>query len=525
MKDLIKILLLFLFLVGSFKLTPQNIDSLKRELRTQKADTETVFILLNIAEHYNNINLPDTALNYYKSAVLRSEKISNKKFLGNAYYYMGRAHSTIGRNAFGRFYLKKAASVFKKANRLSKLDEVYNSIGVTYYYEGKYDSAIVCYNQAADYALQGKDSLSVARCYNNIGVMYDIKGEVVKSVQSYIKAIKIYEDNKHEDLCIGPLQNIALIYLNNKQYSESLKNLEAAKKIALKYKQNNILGQIYNTIGSVMDEQAKPVEANGFFKKALALAKEAKDEALSATILNNLGENTILLKKYDEAEKLLLECVEIKKKLNNPVSLGITQICLGQALVRTKKYEQAAEAFNSGLAKVKDAGYLQYQKIGLEGLALAYSKSGNYKDAYLNLDAFVKLNDTLLKESNNKIISELQTKYQSDKKEAEIQLLTKNQQLQNEELKRKQNEIKYALGAGGLVLILLIFAVFSWRNKQKANKALAEKNAEIHLQKEIIEEKQKEVMDSIRYAKRIQQSLLPTEKYIARNLTELNKKP
>ena len=74
-------------------------------------------------------------------------------------------------------------------------------------------------------------------------------------------------------------------------------------------------------------------------------------------------------------------------------------------------------------------------------------------------------------------------------------------------------------------MILLIFVVISWRNKQRANKALAEKNAEINLQKEIIEEKQKEVMDSIRYAKRIQQSLLPTEKYIARNLTDLNKKP
>ncbi|MEO6302193.1 MAG: hypothetical protein ABIP51_03365, partial [Bacteroidia bacterium] len=101
-----------------------------------------------------------------------------------------------------------------------------------------------------------------------------------------------------------------------------------------------------------------------------------------------------------------------------------------------------------------------------------------------------------------------------------IQLLTKSQQLQQEELKRKQNEIKFAIAGASLVFILLIIVIFSWRNKQKANKALAEKNAEIHLQKEIIEEKQKEVMDSIRYAKRIQQSLLPTEKYIARNLKQ-----
>lgn len=523
MKFLIKVFFLFLFY--AVDLTSQNIDSLKRELKIQKADTEIVFILINIGDYYSNINLPDTAFNYFNAAVLKAEKANNKKFLGNAYYYLGKAQSNAGNEELGRYYLKKAVSVFQTAKRISKLGDVYNSIGVTYYYQGKYDSAIVSYNQAAECALKNNDSLLVARCYNNIGVMYDIKGEVVKSVENYIKAIKIYENNKREDLCIGPFQNIALVYLNNKQYSEALKNLEAAKKIAIKYKQNKTLSRLYNTMGSVLDEQAKPEAANIIFKKALALAKEEKDEALSATILNNLGENTSLLKKYEEAENILLECVELKKRLNNPVSLGITEICLGQVLVHTKKYPQATAAFTSGLAKVKNAGYLQYQKIALEGLAFVYGRTGNYKEAYLNLDEFVRINDTLLKESNNKIISELQTKYQSDKKETEIQLLTKNQQLQNQELKRKQNEIKYALAAGGLVFILLIFAVFSWRNKQKANKALAEKNTEIHLQKEIIEEKQKEVMDSIHYAKRIQQSLLPTEKYIARNLKELNKKP
>ncbi len=525
MKSLVKIFLLFLFLIPGLRSISQNIDSLKRELRKQKADTQIVFILIKIGDGYSNLNKTDSALIYFNEAISKAQKATDKKFLGSAYYYTGLAYSNAGKDAAARYYLNKAAQVYLKIKRISKLGRVYNSIGVTYYYEGKYDSAIVYYLRAAEYAQKNNDSIVVAQCYNNIGIMYDIKGEVVASVQNYIKAIKIYEANKKESFCIGPYQNIALVYLNNKQYSESIKNLEFAKELAIKYKEYKTLCRIYNSLGSVFDDQGKAIQANALFKKALALAEQEKDEVLRAVCLNNLGENTSLLKKYDEAEKILLECVELKKKLNNPVSLGITEICLGQALVHTKKYTQATNAFTSGLLKVKDAGYLQYQKIALEGLALSYERSKNYKDAYLNLEAFVKINDTLLKESNNKIISELQTKYQSDKKETEIQLLTKNQQLQNEELKRKQNEIKYALGAGGLIFILLIFVIFSWRNKQKANKALAEKNAEIHSQKEIIEEKQKEVMDSIRYAKRIQQSLLPTEKYIARNLKELNKKP
>lgn len=520
MNVIYKRIFLSLFLFCSLLSSAQKIDSLIQELKKQTADTEKVFLLVTIGNYYSTHDLADTAFYYLNLARTKADKNGNKKFSGLANYYTGLAYSNAGQDAKARYYLNKAVADYLKSNRLSRLGDAYNSIGVTYYYEGKYDSAIVCYNTAADYALKNKDSLLVARCYNNLGTMYDIKGERVKSVQNYIKAITIYEDKNRKDLCIGPYQNLALVYLNNKQFPQAIKCLETAKKIAIDYKENKTLCRIYNTIGSVMDEQGKPIEANRIFKKALSLAKEEKDEAMSAICLNNLGENSLFLNKNEEAEKILLECVELKKKLNNNVSLGISEIGLGQAFVRNKKYAQAITTFKSGLIKVKDAGYLEYQKMALEGLASSYNGLASYKDAYLNLDSFVKINNRLQQESNNKVISELETKYQSEKKEGEILLLTKNQQLQNEELKRKQNEIKFAIAGGSLIFILLIIVIFSWRNKQKANKLLEEKNAEIHFQKELIEEKQKEVMDSIRYAKRIQQSLLPTEKYIARNLKQ-----
>ncbi len=518
--DLFKKITCWFLLLFCGVLNAQKIDSLKRELKKQTADTEIVFILVNIGDYYSNKNQTDSAINYLNVAVSKAQKATNKKYLGFAYYYLGLAYSNAGQDSKGRYYMNKAVSIYLSLNKISKLGDVYNSIGVTYYYEGKYDSAIICYNTAAGYGIKNKDSLLVGKCYNNIGTMYDIKGERVKSVENYIKAITIYENKKREDLCIGPYQNMSLVYLNNKQYPQALKCLETAKKIAIEYKENRTLCRIYNSIGSALDGQGKSIEANRVFKKALLIAKTEKDEAMAAICLNNLGENSLFLNKNEEAEKILLECVELKKKLNNKVSLGISEIGLGQAYVRNKKYAQAITSFKSGLIKVNDAGYLEYQKMGLEGLASSYGHLASYREAYLNLDSFVKINNKLQEESNNKVISELETKYQSEKKEGEIKLLTKNQQLQNEEIKRKQNEIKFAIAGGALVFILLIIVIFSWRNKQKANKLLEEKNAEIHFQKDLIEEKQKEVMDSIRYAKRIQQSLLPTEKYIARNLKQ-----
>jgi hypothetical protein len=68
-----------------------------------------------------------------------------------------------------------------------------------------------------------------------------------------------------------------------------------------------------------------------------------------------------------------------------------------------------------------------------------------------------------------------------------------------------------------IAMALLVFAVFrGYSQKKKAN-------AEISRQKEIIEEKQKEIIDSIRYAKRIQNALITSEKYVERNLFRLGK--
>ncbi|MEO6302819.1 MAG: tetratricopeptide repeat protein, partial [Bacteroidia bacterium] len=415
MKSLYKTSLLFFLLFYSGLFNAQKADSLKQVLKKQSTDTGSVFILVSLGHYYTTHDQLDTALYYLEIARTKAEKNTNRKFLGLANYYIGLAYSNAGQDARSRVYFNKAIADYLKSNRLSRLGDVYNSIGVTYYYEGKYDSAIVYYSTAADYALKNKDSLLVGRCYNNLGTMYDIKGERVKSVEYYIKAIKMYENNKRKDLCIGPYQNMALVYFNNKQYPQAVKCLETAKKIAIDIKENKTLCRIYNTIASVMDEQGKALEANRIFKKALYLAKEEKDEALCAICLNNLAENSLYLDKNEEAENLLLECIELKKKLNNPVSLGISEIALGQAYVRTKKYAAAIASFNSGMKKVKDAGYLEYQKTAFEGLAASYGRSGSYKEAYSNLDSFVKINNTLLKESNNKVIGELETKYQSDK--------------------------------------------------------------------------------------------------------------
>jgi uncharacterized membrane protein len=138
---------------------------------------------------------------------------------------------------------------------------------------------------------------------------------------------------------------------------------------------------------------------------------------------------------------------------------------------------------------------------------------------------YIIYNDSLFNEENVKKTVQAKMTYDFEKKLAKDS--TKNaidQQISNDKIlaqkaKIKKDEIRRYGLYGGLCL-LLIFSVFIFNRFRVAKK----QKLLIEMQKEMVEEKQKEVLDSIHYAKRIQRSLLPTEIYIERNLRRLQKK-
>jgi cell division protein FtsB len=106
--------------------------------------------------------------------------------------------------------------------------------------------------------------------------------------------------------------------------------------------------------------------------------------------------------------------------------------------------------------------------------------------------------------------------YEFDKKEAQ----NKAEQEKKDEVSRT---IIYGISSGLLLVMLLALFVFrSYRQKQKANVIITKQKEEVEMQKQLVEVKQKEILDSIYYARRIQRSLLPGEKHIAKMLNDKN---
>jgi serine phosphatase RsbU (regulator of sigma subunit) len=144
----------------------------------------------------------------------------------------------------------------------------------------------------------------------------------------------------------------------------------------------------------------------------------------------------------------------------------------------------------------------------------------DYKNAVDYLKTFMSIKDSLINESTTGQLNELQTKYESDKKEKEIELLNKDKEIQQTQIKQ-QKIINYGIVAGLLIVLVFSLLLFNRLKITRQQKNLIElQKQEVETKNEIIEEKQKEILDSIHYAKRIQTTLLTQKDFINNNLND-----
>ncbi len=144
-----------------------------------------------------------------------------------------------------------------------------------------------------------------------------------------------------------------------------------------------------------------------------------------------------------------------------------------------------------------------------------YAKKGDFKKALQFSRNYVLIRDSLSNTDKANEIRRQEMNYEFEKREAVAKAEQDKKDAIELEEKQKQKIILYSTSTGLLFVLMLALVIF--RSLQTNKK----KNQIISNQKHIVEEKQKEVLDSIRYAKRIQSSLLPTEKYIDKRLNRL----
>ncbi|MBA2610932.1 MAG: tetratricopeptide repeat protein [Bacteroidetes bacterium] len=498
MKNSCKYLLIFLALLFGSQLAAQNrkIDSLKTLIKTNKEDTNKIFNLYALVWQLRGVYKNDTAEIIRKQAFELSQKLNWASGLSKGHHQLGAKYFATGDFELAlKEYLaaleiclnnERDKAAHKKRSLVKMKGIVQGDIANVYKALGKYPNALKFYFQALKTDAQLNNKSGSSQHLGNIGALYYEQKDYKKALEYQFMSLKINKETKNKRLEAANLINIGSVYVAQNNIKEALIYFTEALKIF--EEQGNLAGQAatLNNLANVYQNQGQQQLALDNLFKALSISEKLGAKDYVAPILGAIGRVYFEQKKYNEAEKYLLQGSEISTTI----------------------------------------GYVEQMLEFSQSLSDLYAAKKDYKNALLYYKKQTSINDSLFNQEKSKELAKHELNYEFEKKEAATKAEQDKKDAVTAAESKKQRVVLLLVSC--VLLLVFIFAGFIFRSLRitRKQKLLIElKNKETQEQKDIIEEKNKDILASIHYAKRIQQSLLPTQKYIERNLSQLNKKP
>jgi serine phosphatase RsbU (regulator of sigma subunit) len=400
--------------------------------------------------------------------------------------------------AFAQSALKLAEQIrFRKGEATA-----YNNIGVILWQHGDYMTARDNFQKALNIFISLGDKPGTAKCYGNIGLIYRATGDLPVALSYQFRSLKLREELKDEEGMAKNYSAIGNIYDSQNNYTLTVFYHNKALQLWDKLGNRTGVAGSYINIGNAYWDKRNDSMALDQYKRSLAIYNSLNDEAGASTCNMNIGMIYDVRKDHKKSLEYTYKALEVKQRIGDNSGISTCYINIANSLLELNRKAEAMDYLDKALKLCKASNRKEGMKIIYGTMSKVYSEQNNYHEAYNYLQLYGDMKDSLFKEGSAKEMAEMQTKYESEKKQKEIELLTKDRQIQALELNK--NKLWMIVLVVGILLVIVLAALFYNRSqlKQRANHLLEHRNSEITLQK-------KEITDSINYAKRIQESILP----------------
>ncbi len=464
----------------------------------------------------------------FNSALIIGREISDTLMQIRVLGTTGMIHFNLSENNKALQDLQESERLARIINNRPNLAVLYGNMGLVYNAMGDNEKAIAHYNKAMKIDQEAGNTNGVTRHLSNIVSVYRVMGNYAKALEFAFRALKTAEQEKNASNEAYILGDIAVIYVIQNQvdkaipyYLKALKKHEEADNTRGIATQFMNLGVAYMTQGqnaeknNVTLSEQKYVLALSYYTKADSLFMMMKDLNSQANGHVNMAIIYGRQGNTDKAIAYLEKAVEIFIQNEDKPAESIARGNLGSFYSKKGKYKEAEKHLLLSLKLAEEVGAVNEIKVAHEFLSNVYDKTNKPALAYKHYKAFVNYRDSLTSVENTRASVEQEMKFNFEKKTvADSIKVAADKKITTAQLKQEKVQ-RYSL-YGGLLLVAL-FALFMVQRFRLTNK----QKKIIESQKHVIEEKQKEMLDSIHYAKRIQRALLTNEKYIQRKMKEL----
>lgn len=368
--------------------------------------------------------------------------------------------------------------------------------------------------------------------YNNLGYYFDNKGDIEKALLYYHKSLKIEERTNNKFGLATILNNMALLYYKQGAKEKSLEFHFRSLKLREEIGDLEGVGISLSNIGYYYDIEGDYEKGLNYYFKSLEIQKSIDDKIGIAYSYNNIGFVYKLKGETKKSLKYHLEGLRIQNQIDDKRGMSFNLYNISMLYYESNEIGKAKKYALLALNNAKELGMPDLISNASEVLTDIYEKENNPSKSLEYLKLFMVMKDSIHNENTERLIAEQQAKYLYESQKVIDDAEHEKQKIKDDAEHEKQLAIEkegkllqriiiIAIGIGLLLVIGFLIFVFNRLTVTRKQKSIIEEQKQLveqsHNQLEV---KNKEILDSIKYAKRIQSAILPADKVVKSHLAD-----
>ena len=327
--------------------------------------------------------------------------------------------------------------------------------------------------------------------YANLGwgVITFLSGDYDHVLPKFFRAHDLFDSLKNKSGLASINNEMAVFYHKQKDFDNANKCLDVAEQLAREINNLESLGITLGHRGSFLVRKEKHSEAKPYYLEVFQIRKQTNDSVGLGYVLSDLAEIFLSENNLPQAMNYLDQSTAIREKIGDVQGVAVNNVNKGENYFYVNQFQQAAFWLEKGLKQSIAIGYDDMTRHIYQYLGKSYQALGDYKKAYELQEKSIAFNDSLFNAQRQRVIQEMQTKYETEKKEQQISLLNSENDLKTATIQRNY------FFFGGLALTVTIAFGF-WRYRDKQNQKAIAQEQKIRLRETqitaVIESQEKE---------------------------------
>jgi signal transduction histidine kinase len=476
-------LLWLMYPAGVFASHP--IDSLEKVLPTLKME-QRIDAMNKLATQLRR-SQPEKALQYAQRALAISDSCHYTQGIALSNQTLGVIYYTQTSFQLAQTYHREALRLFQSLGDQQNLARELRYLGMVEVNQSRYQSALDRYEQALKIFKELKSESGAADCYGNIATVYNFLGDYQKAIQYSFKSLK-YREKTGDKAGVGFSYNsIGFLYTKLHKYVYALNYLEKSHQTAIQNKDQ--VGQIFPLInmGEVYRVWGDDAKAVSYLNQGKVLAEKMHHQSGLYQAYDKLG---LILRKQGQLEKALhlqMKALAICEELKNKEGLVTVMNHIGAIHSQQQKYRMALGYYQKSLSLAQDIQSKPMIKECYLSIAQTSYRLNDFVQSARYYELYQGTQDTLFNEITERVVVEIQQKYEAEKKASEIRIIQQEKEIKELALEKAHTQRNMLLFIVCLGIIILILAVYLYLVKHRSNEELRSVNgrlseSEAHLQ-------------------------------------------